>query len=70
MYTFLTDFGILYPYFINRDVCLDQVLSFVTAHYSCKGFRGQNVNDAFQEGKSVHRNVKVFHNKRRLREIY
>lgn len=57
-------------YFINRDVCLDQVLSFVTAQYSFNGFHGHNVNDSFQKGKSVHRNVKAFRNKRHLKEIY
>lgn len=60
----------LFPYFYNRDVCLDPVLLFVTAHSMCKEFYEHDVNDSFQKGKSVLRNVKATRSKRRLKQIY
>lgn len=35
---------------LQRDVCLDPVLLFVTAHSSCKEFYEHDVNDSFQKG--------------------
>lgn len=48
---------------------MDPVLLFVTAHTSCEVFYEHDVNDSFQKGKSVLRNVKVTRNKRRMKQL-